>query len=621
MQGTSKTIRGGSCRLQPLKRRPNFIKIGVGFGLLASVVGELTVVGDAPGDKQGDKPFRIRQTSLFKYYGKPKGEQPINASAVVLKGGDLCWPDADVVKGKIVVGVRENVLCDLEESYIALDKGGAVAFVSIVTQRRSGLFCFRHMSWNRQALADNSLVLVEVTKKAFVDVEHAGNFFDEKQFVGIIDDWTARAKEGTLRLLLSPPWDTFYQDYYESWWRTLLFQVLLPCYALYASVLALLHSLQYYRKAGGRWTPGRVICFMEAPIMFLIAGALACGLYGPDLLPSYFFILNIFLYSAFGHTTSIIVVLFVRQSKLDLQKGVQRSNVCKVHRRKLIAFLIVGQSLDWLLPRLSFYLGNARVYDLFVLVLGVLYFLTQAAIGVAYTYQTSKYVAPIQDYIRHPDSNPRTEHVAALRSLVLYLRISIFAMVTQTVSMLCAFLVMRPRADYNRGSSSMGLAALGVFAWSRITVSYCQIKSIAPLLEIDLAAVYRALRCLECCTGQVTVVPTQWVVNRLEAQTDLMKLAPVEAPTVEIKSPCTRKLSGEVESAGEFKVDSSGEFCSGDSGKDKVAGKLDDMIGSGCKRSSRSGGSRSRSSFSSLSSASRESLPSIDERSDEDINS
>ena len=652
------------------------MKVAIGLGLLALraplLAAELTVVGGAPGDKHV---FRMASTSQFKFYGKLSGEQAINASAVVLKGRDLCWPKADVVKGKIVIAVRENTLCDLEVSYEALDAYGALALVSIVAQRRPGFFCYRHLSWDRYALADNALVLVEATKKGFVVAQgrHVGNFGSngiEKQFARILDDWTARADEGTLRLLLSAPWDTFYQDYYESWWRKLFMQVLLPCYALYSSALAVLHSLRYYRK-GTEWAPGRVICFMEAPIMLLIAVVLACGLYGPDTLPTYTYVATVFLGSTFGHTTSIIVVLFVRHSMLDLQRGVKRSNVCKVHRRKLLAFLVVGVLSDVTLPRMSFYLGNTRLFDTIVVIFAVVYFLMQVAIGIVYTQQTANYVIPLQKYVRHPDSNPRTEHVAAVRSLVFYLRFSIFAMVIQTISMILMFLIIRPRANLRRKDfSSLGQVAVAIFAWSRITVSYCQINSIAP--PLDLAPVFGFL--VGCCAkpdrpvtpaSRTVQIPTQWDLaaydrpaDRLESQEDLVRLASiihngshdaVALATIEIKSPNTHDSSGECcvgssskdshgnsgsssrkkkayatagaaaysssESDEDMKTEASDEWCEEEI-NNKGATKARNMAGDGSKRPSRSA---TRTNFSSLSStSSRSSLPSIDERMDDE---
>ena len=245
------------------------------------VSAELAVVDDTT----GAEPFRIRQTSQFKFYGKLKGRQSIDASAVFLEGRDLCSPKRDVVEGKIVVAARGNTFCDLEHEYRALDAKGAIALVSVAHHTgRPGLWCYRHLSWDPRARADDALVLVEATKKSFVladeeegDDDEAGGDIEE-QFGRIMDEWSARADAGDLHLRLAPPWDTYYQDFYESIWWLLPFRVVLPSYALYTSVFAALQSEQY-RRRGAEWTPGRVICFMEAPILLLIAVALACGLY------------------------------------------------------------------------------------------------------------------------------------------------------------------------------------------------------------------------------------------------------------------------------------------------------------------------------------------------------
>ena len=107
------------------------------------------------------------------------------------------------------------------------------------------------MSWDPRARADDALVLVEATKKSFVladeeegDDDEAGGDIEE-QFGRIMDEWSARADAGDLHLRLAPPWDTYYQDFYESIWWLLPFRVVLPSYALYTSVFAALQSEQY----------------------------------------------------------------------------------------------------------------------------------------------------------------------------------------------------------------------------------------------------------------------------------------------------------------------------------------------------------------------------------------
>ena len=227
-----------------------------------------------------DSLFRISHTSFFKFYGKLKGDDSINGSAIVMEGRQICWPPRELVEGKIVVAVRENHFCDLEDSYKALSDRGALAFISITAMLHPGIFCYRHQSWDPWALADNKLVLVEATKYGFVlaadgRVDSVDGAYIERRFNQIIEAWAA---ESDMRLLIGQPFDTFYQEAYESMWWTMTLRVLMPIYALYTSAFATLQSLQYHKR-GSEWAPGRVICFVEGPIMFFIATALACGLY------------------------------------------------------------------------------------------------------------------------------------------------------------------------------------------------------------------------------------------------------------------------------------------------------------------------------------------------------
>ena len=67
---------------------------------------------------------------------------------------------------------------------------------------------------------------------------------------------------------------------------------------------------------------------------------------GPGLMPINFEKCSAMLYSGFGHTTSLIIILFVKEANRALEKGIKRRNVWKLHRRKLVNFkLLLSQPL------------------------------------------------------------------------------------------------------------------------------------------------------------------------------------------------------------------------------------------------------------------------------------
>lgn len=168
-----------------------------------------------------------------------------------------------------------------------------------------------------------------------------------------------------------------------------------------------------------------------------------------------------------------------------------RRNVCNLHKIKLIVFSVVGICLDLMLPHLSFGLGHTPRFDIILLVLGIIYFSVQVAIGAMYIYQTYNYVLPLKQYIQHPSSRPSSEHEMQVRSLVHYLRLSIFAMVAQTTTLIGLFVfVARGEFGSTAYAKSIGFLAIGTFVAARITLSYAQMKSIAPPLDSKSACQY-----------------------------------------------------------------------------------------------------------------------------------
>ena len=180
----------------------------------------------------------------------------------------------------------------------------------------------------------------------------------------------------------------------------------------------------------------------------------------------------------------------MREANVALEKGVHRRNVCNLHKFKLVVFSVVGMFLDLVLPYLSFGLGHTPRFDKILLVLGIIYFSVQVGIGAMYIYQTYNYVLPLQQYIRHPSSRPSSEHEMQVRSLVHYLRLSIFAMVAQTTTSIGVF-VFVARGEFGSTASAMSIGlAIGIFVAARITLSYAQMKSIAPPLDSRSARKY-----------------------------------------------------------------------------------------------------------------------------------
>ena len=324
-----------------------------------------------------------------------------------------------------MVGVRENTPCDLENSYLALNNRGALALVSIVSTKWPGIFCYRHQSLNPWALANHDLVLIEATKLSISGIKNSHGFYShaqrvDKRFARVIDEWSAAASEEKLRLIISPPFDTWYESNFESIQWTLIFRALLPCYSLYTGVYAALQARQYHRKRA-EWAPGRVICFAEAPIMVLITISLTCGLFGPQMFPVTMGNFLILLFAGFGHATTVLLVLFIREATRSLKRGVPRRNAWKLHRRKLLALALFLYLMEVSMVFFAFNWGHTARFKIVHVLILIAFIFVQIGVCLWYTYHAYNYVRPLQQYLRHPDSHPSSEHIAKCRSLVFFL--------------------------------------------------------------------------------------------------------------------------------------------------------------------------------------------------------
>jgi hypothetical protein len=86
---------------------------------------------------------------------------------------------------------------------------------------------------------------------------------------------------------------------------------LAPLWAFMVAAVAAFESRNYGIRDGPVWGPGRVISFLQTIAMTCIGTALACGLYGPTVLPQYAYFPFTTLCTAFGTTTTLIMIVSV----------------------------------------------------------------------------------------------------------------------------------------------------------------------------------------------------------------------------------------------------------------------------------------------------------------------
>ena len=289
--------------------------------LAALAHAEATVTVQAPRSTDNFLP-RNFTTATFVFYG-PQGGFDVSADAIFVDGPEACIPSASTVAGKIVVSDYYASVCDYGETYGTLSRAGAVAYVLISPTNPPGAFTFRHHTWDACAFCDHDMPMVQI-----FSIEEGDSFWSELDLALTIGGEHNRSFEG---LFVSLQW-------------TLAVRVILPVFALYTAVLAIMGWIEYGKNMNlrpYRRTAQVMVFVIEAPCMIVVAVLAACGQMGPTQ------ILPVVVHSLFADlllipslVTTIIVAIYVHDKTKTVHdeslSSLDRSSIWGRHRVKLM---------------------------------------------------------------------------------------------------------------------------------------------------------------------------------------------------------------------------------------------------------------------------------------------
>jgi len=238
-------------------------------------------------------------SSTFLYYGPQDGFE-VTAPALYLGRMEACNPSRAKVAGKIVVSILDDSACRMESTYATLSALGAVGHVNIVPWNPPGTRTFRHHSWNACEYCNSLMPWLTVPSGA-ADLE----------------TWT----NPSLVLSIGGHHDKSYENLYLSPLWTGLLRVFAPFLALDSAVLAtfgltvhtraLKIKLSSHSSCLGERDLFNVICTVEAISMTVVAVILACGQFGPMMLPYAFHIAFTDLMMGFSVVTTLLIAIFL----------------------------------------------------------------------------------------------------------------------------------------------------------------------------------------------------------------------------------------------------------------------------------------------------------------------
>jgi hypothetical protein len=102
------------------------------------------------------------------------------------------------------------------------------------------------------------------------------------------------------------------------------------------------------------------------------------------------------LFGGAANMTSLLLVLFMRESTQALKRGMRRRNVWELHRRKFLCFLGAGSFFDFMGPVAAWSFTQEEAADVgstknmtSMIVFFVFAFATPIVVGAAYIHQVS----------------------------------------------------------------------------------------------------------------------------------------------------------------------------------------------------------------------------------------
>ena len=411
-------------------------------------------------------------SAVFKYFSEYEDEILENYPVVFLEGDNLCSPTRGLVDGKVVLAnlkVGAKVNCWPTDAATACAQYDAVAFVNILSHP-PGLFSNMHFTFN----PDAESIGIPYGSIAAADV---GN--DE------LDLWRSTNMNYVV-VTLGPPYDYEYTDLFKSPLWLAVFQIALPAFAL----LVLSESIVEIRRRIGMHLQNNslkrqqglpndrkmlssaplLICIIEAISCAAIGAILALGQFGPFYLPFNYHYFFLFLLTGSSFFSTLISALILHEKSKFVVELPTCNDISAHYQKTIIAcgVLCIGPDIvigfTFIDPRTAY--GN------FTSFYGI-YGIGQIIVAIYFLVQARGFYKPLLAYLTHPESHPRPENEAQIRSIARILTLSSSAMLLNTSTMV--FMAIRATEDVRKTNVYVWFTAMLVFSASCIGTSYCQV--------------------------------------------------------------------------------------------------------------------------------------------------
>ena len=471
------------------------LALGAIFNLAPLVASTLTISSSVDGTSAD------YATSPFIYYGPKVFPMLTNAPVIFLKS-DAC-NQVNELKGFVVIMLDVFTGCDLgdlAEVYGRLNTAGSLALIRVgMFSRDPGLFSFAHSDWSLSAHTPAAGGLMPF-------LEIPGVMVGE----GTLDRWW-KGELKTCTASLTSDHEEGWADLFRSLLWTASMRVALPAFSAAAVAVA---AAEAWRRRGAL-TTGFWICIIQGCSMILVGGELACGGYGPTVLPFHFHYAMWFKLSGMSVFATTLLAVVLREKARALRQ-LPLIDAYTAYRRRIwfgLVFLLaldvgVALSLSWSHARQQ---RDSRVVILLICAL-------ECWAAAFYIYHSLDLVGTLRGYLENYETSRVPELATAVARLTLLLKVSVLGMALMVMALLgmalLSSLYRKPGAGLDpqqRVGSTMRhlwfFSSVFLFSFSRILISLSQVLIVKPynaeVVKMPLA-LRRCARALCCATARPT---------------------------------------------------------------------------------------------------------------------
>jgi hypothetical protein len=379
-------------------------------------------------------------TCVLKYFGPQSNV--VEASALFLEGNALCKPEADAVRGKVVIGNMYGASsCNYISAYRRLDAAGAVAFVKLVAGSPPGWSTvFDHDAWDSSETREMTMTMVEVFKGDLgIGLEEAASTADFRAFI-------------------SPPHNTEWEDEYTSVAWLIAMRIVTPlCGLVFVVRPGFIETHSLWWALGCDENPAFAqmrkasfaVCLIASVCSFIICLLLVLGQNAAQVAPAS--IHNVFFTSFAGTTvltTSINCAVLSEKYRSRNSQSLQIRVLTKQYPLSLVMVTLLGPGVDFFVVYLRVSSRDQSVgFRIMHTAAGVIVSLIQGFVGLIFLYFARALGNNLLAYmsLRRSISNQYNPVLQQLSAVVMALFMNGVLLITNFLHTFLYVILMRSR--------------------------------------------------------------------------------------------------------------------------------------------------------------------------------